>query len=258
MKPEADRPRHRGRRPHWTGLVATILAAAAVPAQEERIDPGRIAAGIRVLREGLEEGPEEVRDCAWKALSRIEIPEARNLLEQSLQHPQREVRIAAARALRRRGDPAVLPILERELQAQVWSVREEALRDLARVGGPAAVPTLREILRAPRQPAAVRAAAADGLGILREGSAVPDLAAELASPSDVLRRHALLALGEIGSAEAIPRLREHLKDVRDPLETVLTVRALALAGDPEGTLRAEGLLISADPHHRRIARETLR
>jgi HEAT repeat protein len=143
------------------------------------------------------------------------------------------------------------------MKARTWRIRADALRDLARIAGADAIPTLQGFLVNTRQPSLVRAAAADGLGIVRAEEAVGDLLALLEAEQENLRLHTILALGEIGSAEAVPLLLEHLEDLEDRHETALTGRALALCGDPQGTAMMENGLRSSDPQYRSMARQTL-
>lgn len=248
------------RRP-TTFLLLLIACGVLVPhpgsAQDEEISPATLVAlGVRTLRQGLENGPEEVRECASVGLAGLDLPEAFLLLDQSLRHADREVRIAAENALIRRGDPSILPSVQRNLQARTWRIRREALRDFARIAGSEAVPTLTRFLLSQKQPVSVRAAAADGLGIVRDVGSVANLLAQLESDQQVLRLHAILALGEIGSSGAAAPLHEYLQDLDDKYEELLVLRALALSGDPEGLQRLERYLLSEIPRHRTLARRT--
>jgi hypothetical protein len=87
----------------WTAGVILALAGGLLSATAGAQDPSSdlpqpapgpyVALGIRVVRAALEEGPEPVRECAWKGLVRIDLPESLQLLEQSLRDPDRQIRI---------------------------------------------------------------------------------------------------------------------------------------------------------------------
>lgn len=245
-----------------TFLFLVIAGVFLVPysgsaQEEEEVSPAtRTALGIGALRQGLEEGADEVRECASVGLAGLDLPEAFLLLEQSLSHADRKVRIAAENALIRRGDPSILPSVRRNLQARTWRIRREALRDYARIAGSKAVPTLTRFLLSQKQPISVRAAAADGLGIVRDSGSAANLLAQLESDQQVLRLHAILALGEIASPGAVAPLREYLQDLEDRYEQLLVLRALALTGDPEGLQGLERYLLSENRRHRTLARRT--
>ncbi len=245
-------------------LAAAILGGACIGvgwgpvlAQTPMSERDLRDASLRIVLDVLVDSPVELGQCGAFGIADPGIPEGELLLEEALENPLRPIRLAAVEGLRRIGSPAAIPAIERELQARTWRIRREALRDLAKIAGPESVPTLRNFLLSGRQPESVRAAAADALGIVRDRSSVDDLLDLLAHENPTLRRHCLLALGEIADPEAIGPLKEFQEETEDEYENALVNRALALSGDPQATSRMEALLQSPNPRLRGLARNTL-
>jgi HEAT repeat protein len=111
------------------------------------------------LAQLLEEGDEEERVRACRALGRIGGPTARRALLPSLGDPYWPVRAQAARALGEIGDPEAAAELGARLSDHAWWVRANAAEALRGIGGPG-IDVLREALDAPDRYARDRAAEA--------------------------------------------------------------------------------------------------
>ena len=168
-----------------------------------------------------------------------------------------EIAAAATWALGQTGD---IDDAQRILAAHPASLegREAALR-IAERSGDAGEPVLRQLL-APREPAAVRMAALQGLVRLRGPAALPDLVAALRSDAPPLqaeairlaafgdgvdllieatpelqppaRRRALTALGEAGVSRALPLMLASL-DAADEGERTAALAGVGAVGGPE-------------------------
>lgn len=109
-------------------------------------------------------------------------------------------------------DPAVTAALVGALDDSSPTIRQRAIESLARLGDPAVAPEI--VARLQDEEAEIRRAAVDALGKLGNPETVQPLLAyvETTSPPPL---NALWALGELGSAEAIPLLGT-LRESDDP------------------------------------------
>jgi HEAT repeat protein len=142
-----------------------------------------------------------VRRRATVALSGIADPQSVALLTGLLNDPAPEVARAAADALGQVNRPEAVPVLTRALSHPDGGVAQNAARSLARIGKPAIQPLLQAI-RSPDPTVAYLAASA----LSQIDAAEPALLQAATDPA--LRRYALIALIERGSAAAIPLLEQ--------------------------------------------------
>jgi HEAT repeat protein len=142
-----------------------------------------------------------VRRRATVALSGIADPQSVALLAQLLNDPAPEVARAAADALGQVNRPEAVPVLIRALSHPDGGVAQNAARSLARIGKPAISPLL-QVMRSPDPTVAHLAASA----LSQIDAAEPALLQAATDPA--LRRYALIALIERGSAAAIPLLEQ--------------------------------------------------
>jgi len=142
-----------------------------------------------------------VRRRATVALSGIADPQSVALLAQLLNDPAPEVARAAADALGQVDRPEAVPVLARALSHPDGGVAQNAARSLARIGKPAIQPLL-QAMRSPDPTVAYLAASA----LSQIDAAEPILLQAARDP--IVRRYALIALIERGSAAAIPVLEQ--------------------------------------------------
>jgi HEAT repeat protein len=159
---------------------------------------------------------------AWQPATReIGDPRARGL--QVAAPPASDVREAAADALRRIGAPAVDPLIA-ALRDNQRDVRELLVRALGHIGAPAVEPLL-VALRDDQ----VSGDACAALGMVGQ-PAVESLIAALGDENHWVRRHATIALGQIGDRRAVEPLVTALKD-DDSYVRGNAARALGQIGD---------------------------
>ena len=145
--------------------------------------------------------PPEKRRVALSALGSIADPQSVALLTGLLNDPAPEVARAAADALGQVNRPEAVPVLIRALSHPDGGVAQNAARSLARIGKPAIQPLL-QAMRSPDPTVAYLAASA----LSQIDAAEPVLLQAATDPA--LRRYALIALIERGSAAAIPLLEQ--------------------------------------------------
>jgi HEAT repeat protein len=150
---------------------------------------------------------------------------------QATQTEDSDVREIALRALARIGDPgAVGPLIAALASADSWLAPRIA-DILARHGELAVAPLVELLSSKARDPA--RAWAANVLGEVRAGRALPVLVQALDDPDDEVRGKAATALGRLGDRRAVAPLLEHLLTDPAPFVRARIASSLALFGGPE-------------------------
>jgi HEAT repeat protein len=150
---------------------------------------------------------------------------------QATQTEDSDVREIALRALARIGDPgAVEPLVAALASADSWLAPRIA--DILARHGELAVDRLVDLLSSKgRDPA--RAWAANVLGEVRAGRALPVLVLALDDPSDEVRAKAATALGRLNDRRALASLLEHLLTDPAPFVRARIASSLAQFGGPE-------------------------
>ncbi|HIE04885.1 MAG TPA: HEAT repeat domain-containing protein [Candidatus Latescibacteria bacterium] len=162
----------------------------------------------------LKSSDRNLRRRAAEALGKIGDGRAADPLTERLGDHDRSVRMAAATALSKMGDERGIRFLFAALGSRDEVVRMHAIRALVDAGD-AVVPELKRSLKDPNF--LVRCGSARVLGQNRVKRAVPDLIEALGDSIASVRINAAVALGKIGSPEALSVLR---KLVDDPDTTV--------------------------------------
>jgi HEAT repeat protein len=229
------------------GPLVTALAdadAAVREAAAEALAPLRGGVPARVvsaLAAALADPDEAVRETAAAALDRVGLGgvDAVGVLVAALGDDQAGVRRHAARLLGRSGAAAsrAVPSLSAALSDADRSVRHAAAAALSSVADEAAAGPLLAALGDVRE---VRAQAARTLAALARKS--PDVEAQLLEalddPAPRRRRGAALALGELGSAAAVRKLRDALGR-REPRHRRRALLALACFAGRGESLRPD-------------------
>jgi HEAT repeat protein len=228
-------------------LAARLLVRRGAPEALETAvawlasrEPRDRVMGLQILRDTPTLSP-EARMATERALGDGDTPARLLALEVLSVHPgassfgavlraleddQRDIRLRAARLLAGTREPrAALALLARLADAD-GQVRAGALAALGTLGDPNVAPALLRLLT--ESTPDLRLGAIDALARMRAAAAVPaliPLARRL--PRDELARRAQLALGEIGTPEAINAL---VALAREPPATEDLLAALRLAG----------------------------
>ena len=144
----------------------------------------------------------------------------------------------SAQILGRIGDRSAIPFLRQLIQSSNISIRQEAVVALGQMGDQGLIPSLVEVL-AKDSASQIRAAAAEGLGNLRDTLAVPPLVRALQDTVPLVRQRILTALHRLWTHQAE---QAALSLLRDPDETIRFIAAQTLgvhrtsrARDPLGT-----------------------
>ena len=184
---------------------------------------------ISPLRAALMNDPSErVRSAAAETLGHLGSKEAISPLGAALKEdPSERVRLYAAQSLGELGDKVGLELLLKSLKEIKNSIPSSPAKALVKLDDKNAVAPLIAILEDDKQHPCVRANAAYVLGHLGSKEAIPLLRNVLKdNPSERVRCAAAAALGQLGTTEVIPLLRSVLKD--DPSEDVRRAVAQAL------------------------------
>lgn len=212
-----------------------------------------------VLRPLLNGDPDStVRAAAGRALGRLGVREAVPDLVRALRDTSSDVRVVAAAALWRLPDAlAVTPLLERlrdnEAAVREWSalalgvigdkrgtaemirllgdpersVRLAAVRSLGRIGEPEGLKPLLGYLSSGNRDEEEREEVVNSLASLRGPEKVNALGQLLASSRDDAQKIRLIsALGQVGDALALPRLRKHTNDQESPAVRAAATEAI--------------------------------
>ncbi len=175
------------------------------------------------------------RSLAWKTMA----PAG---LAALLKDERTAVQNRAVRELASRGDTALSALTDVLETSTSNDARRNAVWALTRINGTPAREANRIALADPDE--SVKHAAILAAGLLRDGSAVPQLQAALKGGSPSIRRAAAESLGRIGDAKAVPDL---LALTGSPLDRVLehsVTYALIEINDPQSTA-AVGLQTSS-------------
>ena len=111
-------------------------------------------------------------------------------------------------------------------------LRDEAVTAIAAIGEPKAIPELRRIWQTSND-LAWNAAAIRALARLGQQEITPKLLEIARTPGDPLADSALVGLGDLGSPEALPIIREALNSRRDPVVIAAARAATELLARPE-------------------------
>jgi aminopeptidase N len=218
---------------------------------------------IRALAHALSLEKESwmVRAEAAAALGGIRVLDAEEALLKALKTKHAKVRRAVVNALGARKATAAVKELARLAKSdESYLVTAEAARALGKTKDAAAKKTLLSVVDEPSWADVIGAAAADGLGALRDETVVPELLArtKYGHPTR-LRRAAIMALSQVSTE---PRVREAIEDLlrdNDPHLRIDVVRALVEIGDARSRRKLrEQLDADLDPRVRRRIREALR
>jgi hypothetical protein len=179
----------------------------------------------------------QTRAYAMEALRRIDTDEAASALWPHLDEEAdvaRKLRLIAF--LGRHGfREGYAQALEHLSQA---ALREEAVAAIAAIGEPRAIPELRRIWQTSND-LAWNAAAIRALARLGQQDIAPKLLEIARTPGDPLADSALIGLGDLGSAEALPIVREALASRRDEIVIAAARAAAMLLVRPE--LKDDGI-----------------
>ncbi len=249
--------------------VPPLLAAWERPlAANERLAYARAAALvpdarlIPSLSDLLDPRQYQTRLYAMEALRKINTGEAASTLAPHLDEeadPTQQLRLVAflGRHGLRDGYPRAIEHVSQP------ALRDQAVAALAALNDPRAVPELRRIWQESND-LAWNAAALRGLARLGQADIAPRLLEIAATPGDSLAPSALLGLGDLGTPEALPIVREALNSRRDESVIAATRAAARLLSRPalkdDAILdRLAALLADADasPEVRRASLDAL-
>jgi HEAT repeat protein len=220
----------------FAAACAKVFDARLVPAVSTLLDPRQ----------------PQIRLYAVEALRRIDTDEAASALWPHLDEETdlaRKLRLIAF--LGRHGfRDGYAQALEHLSQA---ALREEATAAIAAIGEPKVIPELQRIWQTSNDPA-WNAAAIRTLARLGQQEIAPKLLEIARTPADPLAPSALIGLGDLGSAAALPIVRDALRSRRDELVIAAARAAAKLLAGPElkdDTIRERlaALLADADASH---------
>jgi len=217
----------------------TALRVAAVTALEGLGRPESRAA----LEASLDDPDWRVRGQVAYALSRLSDPRSTLSLARRLsQDGSALVRNHCALALGRIGDPRAIPALEHALNDESDRVRREAVLAIERCGDPDVALKVRRLLSDPSL--RVRIAAAVVLGVRRDLPSGPALLARLRDSAPWERPALIIALGRIGTSDAVEAL---VRVSDDPMRSVRVCAVHALAETRSPLARGVARRKLADP-----------
>jgi aminopeptidase N len=190
---------------------------------------------VRALRTSLGKKNEAwmVRGEAAHSLGRIRGADAFEALKENAATAHPKVRRAVAGALGEfRTDEAAAVLEKRMGEDTSYLVLAETARALGETRQPRALDTLVKALKKSSWADVIRAGALDGLGSLREESAVPQVLEHTRyghlTPS---RRSAVAALARLSDDRKVREHIESLLDDKDPHFRISVIRSLELLGD---------------------------
>jgi HEAT repeat protein len=221
-----------------TGLPAVLNAIEKDKDPQVRQDAvmllGRLGpkknGALKALVEALQtDKADEVREAAATAIGNDKFTEPAAayvaVLGDALKDPHAGTRVAVAGALRNMGEnsrPALGALIEAAKNPKEHPlVRAAALHVVSRHGkdNPQTVPLLLDLLKSGDTPAALREAAADGLGRSGNDSSevITALGEALGAKNIELRKAAAVALGSMGvkAKSAWPTIKERLNDAKE-------------------------------------------
>lgn len=180
------------------------------------------SAAVPILTEHLDDERWYVVRNAAAILGEIRDQKTAVHLPPLLQHPDMRVRREAIRALTRIGGASAVDILLQAVKGDDQDLRRQALLSLGAMKNPAAVPTLVNLVKRPDprlKNVEETREAIKALGEIGSADAVPALLAILQrrmfwrrAQFDEVRATAALALGEIGSPDPLPELEKATDD----------------------------------------------
>ena len=214
------------------GLAGMIALAAGLPETTTRpvaTRPAVSAEEVEQLAARLQAADQGERLAAVEALGKCDVPRARQALMTARRDASRPVSLAAYRALVSLRAPEFLPAILEALYEGDEAVRLMAIPWVAEVRPRRASAAITGLLIDEASSEAIRLAAARALGDLREEVGIPALAATLnardlpPTVTDAVRAEAANALGILGGPFAIDEL---LRAARGHRSEALRARAL--------------------------------
>lgn len=224
---------------------------------------------LQPLLDSLKSGGSQEKGLALYYLGMLQAPEAVPIAGQLLSHENRSTRMMALSYLLKIEDPSVIPFLKEALTLdEIKNTREGSARQIGKeavlealallgdtslieeegaegtglqgfsvqildiLGIPKGISLLREALGKAEDPFA-RSVAARALGERKDVESFENLTRALKDTSALVRENAALALAQLGKREAIPMLKELLKD-KDPSVSNAAARALLFFRDITG------------------------
>lgn len=154
-------------------------------------------------------------------------------LARLLDDPRPAVRERAIASLAGRGDAALHALTATFRESANPIARRNALWAAVRIGGERAATVVRAASADSDE--SVRHAAVHGVGVLRDTAAILSLIQLVTADSPPICREAATALGQIGSAQAVPALLESLRDSTDPFIDHAAIHSLILINEPGAT-----------------------
>ena len=186
-----------------------------------------------------------VRMSAALALGKLGSPQLRKPLEALLNDPEPWVRGAGIEALVGLRCVESAPEIAKLLDDVEWGIRTAALIALARLEVKTAAPALVKLLA--DNDGSMRATSAYALGILGAGGTARSVRNLLEDKEWTVVQDAAQGLARLGDREAVPRLRELLRNAQEPDLVESVVDSLLQLGVPEADPALTGLLEHADP-----------
>lgn len=255
--------------------LLTFHTAAARGAQDGQASLTPLQLAIKSQTDRLSSSDVEERRDALMKLGAMARPEASRAASAALGDRDAIIRITAAHAVLSLNPAEAAALIIPLLRDRDEFVRREAAYALGRTQSTSAVQPLVASLETDSA-AAVRGAAAVALGQIADPSSMSALANSLtrrfpapgfasrgarrrAETDEFVRRSAAVALGEIGSREAVPSLIAALND-QNNADDIRREAALALGriGDASAAPALRAAIGSRDPHLSRAAFEALR
>ena len=175
-----------------------------------------------------DDGVEAVRATALEHLGLLDDPRVEPRLRRALEGPSARERAAAVRALARVETPGAGVALVAALDDSDLWVRYYAARAIAEQRYAPAAAALSRLATSDAAPH-VRIAALDAIGALSAHSETDTVRALTADPHADVAAAALVALGRIAGADALPDLRDALR-APEPVRQIAAVQALATQG----------------------------
>jgi HEAT repeat protein len=169
---------------------------------------GGLPEGLTPLIDALSDKDPSVRSAAVSSLGSFKYPQAAAALKEALNDSALTIRMDAVRALAKLGELDVRILLPLVRNDKDSLVRDEAARAVASLG-PTGVDALLQLTAADAQ---TRAAVATGLGASKDNRAIVGLEKFTHDGDLGVRLSAAHALGNIGTAEAVPLMMVLLKD----------------------------------------------
>lgn len=227
-------------------LLAQFIAGCE--SEEEKI--------FKKLLRGMKSEYPEIRDNAASSLGNIKDPRAVGPLSTALFDRDVKVRLSAATSLGLIGDiKAIEPLKATAFKTdENPQVRWWAITSLGMLNNPKVISSLINILMH-EEDTTLKSAAASALGNMRHPNAVEALDQALSHENTSVRRHAIVALGQIGEPAISPIIKA-LKD-QDKLVRLSATSSLERIGNPQVIQALETVLGDPDETIRKTAQRAI-